>query len=740
MDSPKANGPDALISVKERTRLGPLPGWAKLCPLDVDCKARPGVPVTDILISRQIHAENRQTFVYTARRLESMEAVQHESQWRLQIDPLSQSVTLHWIKIRRAGLEFDHTNLNAIRLLEREQGLEGFVLDGWITLLILLEDVRPGDVLESCYTIESHPRLLPDRCTSFITLPQGIPVGRFWFSILFSGSRAMKWISSAAELSPQEHRDSGMVLWNWSGEGFLAAEPEICTANGYMGYSWIQCSDCPDWRTIAGAVAAAWNEEEDNPAVAEICREIEAAESDSLRRVERAIQLVQDEYRYLSVNLDLGGYVPASPDATIRRRFGDCKDLSFLLVHILKKLGFAARSILVSTALRKDIDRFLPMVGLFNHAVVELTVQGRTLWLDATLRRQGGGPFGRFVPDYGVGLPVDSSSAGLVEAPAGSRSANMFEVTESLLLDTTGAPSLLASTLRVTGIHADDYRQQIETGGVDRLAQERLKTFTSRYGNAKRVGSLKHHDNRSANEFLLAEVFEVNGFLAAHAQPELCVFRLPVSLVMEVLRLPERQSRRTPFALPHPCNIVHTFEIETASLQPMAAPRRSLESSYLQFNRRQKSLHKYWSMTLNLTTLTDAVPATQYSDHEKLVEQIWRESAWEISVPIGVSRPRQRSGFGELPILEQTRCAMEHASNVRVQQPGSVSSSPDKAVRPLVMASPIASVASTTSRHRRSRKSQLHLGRFFMWAAILISLICLFAFLVLWMTKPPELR
>ena len=41
-----------------------------------------------------------------------------------------------------------------------EEGLEGLIIDGRVTLLRVLEDVRPGDILEICYTIEHRPRLL----------------------------------------------------------------------------------------------------------------------------------------------------------------------------------------------------------------------------------------------------------------------------------------------------------------------------------------------------------------------------------------------------------------------------------------------------------------------------------------------------------------------------------------------------------------------------------------------------
>ena len=225
--SPTAD--DALAGARDRVRIGPAPAWVVPCPFDPNFKAKQTEHVTYLCVSRQVHAENRQTHVHTAMRLETMQAVQRESQWRLQFEPRTQSVTLHSLKIRRGETEFDHANWEEFRLLQREEGLEGYVIDGWYTLLLVLEDVRPGDVIESCYTLESQPRLLPQSCASFFSLPQGIPVGKYSFSLRFAEPRPMKWKSSSADLKPAESRENGQVLWVWTGENYAEPKPEANT-------------------------------------------------------------------------------------------------------------------------------------------------------------------------------------------------------------------------------------------------------------------------------------------------------------------------------------------------------------------------------------------------------------------------------------------------------------------------------------------------------------------------------
>jgi hypothetical protein len=645
----KPQGMD-LSGAKERIQVGPVPDWVKACPYDSGYKSRQPGQVTYLLISRQTHAEKKQTCVHVAMRLETMLAVQHESQWRLEFEPATQSVLLHSIKVRRGEVEMDHTRLDKIRFLQREEGLERCVIDGFYTLLLLLEDVRPGDVLEWSYTVEHRPRLLPEFCAGIFTLPQGVPVGTYHYSVQFEDSRPMKWKSSLPELKPAETRADRRVVWEWTGQDHEAGQPEEYTPEWFMPAPWIQVSDCPDWSAIATAVARTWKEE-NHPALAEIVDDISSKEPELLPRVEKIIRLIQDEYRYLSVNLELGGHMPTAPEVVVRRRYGDCKDLSFLLVQLLKRLGIQARPVLVNTKLRKAVMDMLPMAGLFNHVVVEFQALGETRWVDPTIKRQGGGALNMILPDFGMGLPVDVKPAGLVAPPGSSLESGIYAVNETFLLDTTGASSLLAVVTTATGVHAERLRQEFEIEGPDEIGKKHLQACMDRFRSARRSGPFEHRDDRDANEFVMAETFEINGFLIPDASRKNFVFNVSGGIVTCVLQMPDEKPRKTPHAIPHPCNVSYSVEVRFQSVAGMAArQQKKLNDAHVDFSRTYRSQAGSWDMSLKLQTHTDAVPPEHMEDFRKLVQAIWQESSFQLVLPAGQFCPRRRSDFGALPL------------------------------------------------------------------------------------------
>jgi hypothetical protein len=647
--TPNSTGPppvDALEAARERLQIGPVPDWVVPCDFGADFKPKHPGHTTYLLLSRQLHAEKSLTCVHVAVRLETIQAVERHSQWRLEIQPQTQRITLHWIKVHRNGAEFDQTTVENLRPAQRES--DALASAGKVTLSLLLEDVRPGDILEWCYTIEEQPPILPEVCACFFALPAGAPLGELYFSVRFQDGRPMRWKSSAHDLEPVETKENGATTWVWMRENPPVLRPEENTPAWHISYPWIQVSDCADWETVAAAHADAWRD--DDSGLEGIAQEISSAQGGVLQHIDKALHLVQDEYRHLAGGEDLAGQVPAAPEVVARRRFGNGLDLSIFLVRLLNRLGVAARPVLVNTTFRKSVAELLPMPGLFDHVVVEYQARGETRWVDATAKGQGGGSLRRVILDYGVGLPAGNGSSHLVEAPGVSIAGSAYEVKESLLLDTAGSVSLLSVIVTARGSHAEEMRRDFNANGADAIARRRLQFCLDRFTDAQRNGPMVYRDDRAANEFFLAETFAVKNFLTADAKTGWYKLEVTDDFAADVLKLPDPGGRRTPFVLPYPCHMAHSFEVHCVALPPAIVQERTIANPWLQYTRMRKTLSGFWTVTSTLSTLADSVPADRIDEYRESVREIRAQSAWSVMAPTGQERPHQRSDFGQLPV------------------------------------------------------------------------------------------
>jgi MFS family permease len=650
---------DLTSLARECVQIGPAPNWVIPCPYNSDFAPTSRGPLTCLLIEQQVQADLRQTYVRTAQRLETMQAIQQQSNWRLAFEPQTQSIILHSIKVRRGSLEVEHLSLERLQFLQREAGLEGLVISGWVTILLLLEDVCPGDVLEWSYTLTNRPKLLPDNISCFFTLPPGFEIGKYHFSIRHREGRDLQWKSSSPELAPTRELESGEVCYALRGEKMSVPAIEDSTPSSYLAFPWIQMSDCADWQTVARAVTEAWKEEPTGDGMAKLLEEINRVDTNLLARINRAIELVQDGFRYLSVNLELGGQIPASAETVVRRRYGDCKDMAFLLVRILRALGVRSRPILVHTAWRSSIAEMLPSPSVFNHVVVEYEIENERRWVDATLKQQGGNALHRGVPDFAFGLPIDRDTNALSAIPKESLPSGSIHVKESFILDTSGGASLLALVILAKGIQAEAFRAEFANEGIEAVAKKRLQACANRFSNATRIGQLQYRDDRELNEFAIADTFEIKGFLRRDPNSKTCLFLVRGEAAPPNFVCPSPTARRSPIAEPFPCRRTHVVEIDFSGMRTINVPMFETGNEFFSFSRRTKALPKFLWVTFAFNALADSVPAKRIQEHRKSVASVWEASRLELRFPLGVSRGRRRSDFGALPGVSATNVASQ---------------------------------------------------------------------------------
>jgi len=662
---------------RERVQTGSVASWIEPTCYDKDFRPKIRGEITYLLHDVQINAELGQTYVHTAMRLESQRAVQAQSQWRIGIEPQAQSIVLHSIKIRRGEVETEHASLERMQFLQREAGLERFSLLGSITLLLLLEDVCPGDILEFSYTVSNKPRVMPEYLTAFFSLPMATEIGKYRFLVRHAERRPLKWKASSPKFVPKISTDNGEVCCYWMDVGFVSPEPEGCVPVWHLMFPWIQVSDCPDWQTVARAFLAEWEKQLPGEGVSKMVEDINGFSSDPLARVNRAIELVQDGFRYLSVNLEFGGGIPAAPETVVRRRYGDCKDLAFLLVHLLRDLGVQARPVLVDTFLQKSVAAILPSPQMFNHAIVEYEIGDEKRWVDCTVKNQGGGALNRWITDFGVGLPIDAATTKLAPVPKGSLKAGTYDLKESYILDTSGKPSYLATFITATGAAADAFRHEFANAGVDVIAKDRLQGCANRFTRATRVEPLRIRDDRDANEFVLAEAFEIQNTLLEHMPSRTCLFPIRSDFTAGLMTGPGLAARQHPFALPYPCNRTHTVEIEFAGLNQITVPLAQIGNQYLTFNRRCRCWSNFLKLTFSLETLADSIPIDKQAEHRKSVEAIHEAATVNLQLPKGYSRSRKPTGFGALPPPSPSRADVSGSTVVVTEKPAAPNPPPD---------------------------------------------------------------
>ncbi len=119
--------------------------------------------------------------------------------------------------------------------------------------------------------------------------------------------------------------------------------------------------------------------------------------TDNLEKAKIIYKYVQDNTRYISVQVGIGGIQPISAIEVDRVKYGDCKGLSNYTKALLKAVDVEAFYAHVQAGSRKiDFDEDSPDLAQGNHVILAIPYKGEYYWIDCTSQTL---PFG-FIGDF----------------------------------------------------------------------------------------------------------------------------------------------------------------------------------------------------------------------------------------------------------------------------------------------------------------------------------------------------
>lgn len=301
-------------------------------------------------------------------------------------NPAAGSPKVHAVNIYRDGRVIDALGKGTFEILRREDQLEAARLDGVLTAVFRISDLRVGDELEFAATIPESDPTLGQASAGLLMLASAPAAGRYHLGLNWEKGRQpnLKMTPDMVSIAQvgEQRRD-----FRFDNPASLSP-PKDAPAR----YQWqriVEYSEFSDWAAISRHFAPLYVKAakftDASPLKGEASR-ILAAHPGTLDRASAALKLVQQDVRYIYVGLNGGNLTPATADETWQRRYGDCKGKTVLLLGLLAEMGIQAEPVLVNSSGADDgLDARLPNPGMFDHVLVRAHIDGKVYWLDGTL-------------------------------------------------------------------------------------------------------------------------------------------------------------------------------------------------------------------------------------------------------------------------------------------------------------------------------------------------------------------
>lgn len=601
----------------------PTPSWIE--PLEAETSlaiAKQNVRwgIYDLVNDHQVRGESR--YFRIARKVLSPSGVQNASELELDFDPSFERLILHHVDIVRGNLRIDSLEPDEVRVIEKEDDSDSRIYDGERTALLFIKDVRPGDVIDYAWSIEGANPLLAGRYTDDYDLSSGVPTRRIRHRLLWPAGRPLQWRGGDPNISMQG--DTQVLVWERNDVPALAVEDEI--PSWYEPWESIQVSEFASWQEVATwATALFVLDERSSAEVKQLAARISAEHATREARITAAIRFVQDEVRYLGIEMGRNSHEPHQPWETLESRWGDCKDKTLLLVALLREFGLEAWPALVNTRLEHRLGEKLPSPFLFDHVIAHVVDHGHAYWVDGTISDQGGTLATIETPSDGMALVVRKGTTALAKIVPNAKGATLVEQTYT----TTDyeKPTLLTVKTTFTGGEADAARSQLATLSIEDYAQQRINALAFDQPKIEADGLPHVSDDRVKNVIVVTEKYHVRELWSDGDWSW-----YPRALGAHLTR-PETMIRSMPLAFTHPLNVQQSATFNFPEKLDLRESTSVTETPTFRYDYSVDSNGKTVTIRQSLRSRGDAVAVKDIPEHLTKLSAIWSEIGFRLSPP-----------------------------------------------------------------------------------------------------------
>jgi hypothetical protein len=204
---------------------------------------------------------------------------------------------------------------------------------------------------------------------------------------------------------------------------------------------------------------------------------------------------LQKNFRYVSIQLGIGGFKPFSAQTTYNKKYGDCKALSNYMQSCLTAIGIKSYQALINRGYNEPAVDEKFTINEFNHVILCIPKVNDTIWLECTSNYNNFNSLGADNENRRA-LLITENGGVLINTPTSKY--NYSVLTSKAIINPAADENNVTINFNVVGEFKDDFLRYINEAAID----DQLKYFHY-YLNAKQPDQYLLNKQGSEYQFKL---------------------------------------------------------------------------------------------------------------------------------------------------------------------------------------------------------------------------------------------
>lgn len=583
-----------------------------------------------LLIEHQVNVPEDETYYHFIRQILTVSGVQNGSTLTADFNPGYESLTLHWVRVWRGGSRLDRLDTNKVNIVRQERDIDQGILDGKRSAVLVLDDVRVGDIVDFAYSVKGANPVFSERFSLNVDVQKEEPVERLMTRVRWPSQKHLYGKMHGCSVQAAVARTNGLVDYLWN----LRQVPEIHLEDSLPAWCdpkpWVQLSDFRSWAEVNQWALDLFKNT--SPLSPELAQKIAAWKNIPSReqQVLAALRFVQDDVRYFGIEIGASAEKPSNPSTVFSRRFGDCKDKSLLFVTILRGLGIEAWPVLVNTQLRHTLDDWQPAADAFDHCIAVVRFDGQTHWLDPTAGYQRGPLAAHYLPNYERGLVISPTTAALSIIPHNTGIPQTATTEHFRLGGKTDAASLRVTTV-AEGRDADRIRAMFAIEKRSDIEKSYTHFYSELYPEIKMSSPIVMEDDEQQNRLQMTESYTIDKPWGQADKDGKYHCEFYPFAISSMFKKPVDTDRKLPLGINYPQHQILRTEVELTGVRPFNPESKTVSDPAFSYRKNAQWTGNEFILEYEYQSLADSVPANQSADYLQRLSEVSQSLGYTVS-------------------------------------------------------------------------------------------------------------